>query len=512
MKISKPVSAALCAAFLLTGCGAPDVSAQLDALYAGGYTETMNNESRIESLAQAWKSADHGNPISADIYCADPTAVEYNGRLYVYGTNDHQQFTDGTTGSNTYETIKSFVVFSTDDMVNWVCHGTVNTGEVAPWIISSWAPSITSRVEEDGLTHFYLYFSNNGCGVGVITATDPLGPWSDPLGEPLIRQGMRGLGAVPNPFDPGVSIDANGTGWLTFGGGKGARGTDYMPGSARIVQLGTDMLSFASDWALLPAPYFYEASELNIIGDTFCYTYNTNWAARETWTYPGDSPSRCAMSYMTTKTPLDTASWVYRGDYFANPGDFGYPDSNNHTHLHKFAGSWYLLYHTLQREVGTGGKGGYRSLCVTQMQVDEASCTYEKAAADDTGAPQIKPLDPFAEQPGALRATDAEAGFVTDESGRVTGSLSQAAGAWLCVRGADFGKPGAGGFAARLSGKGTVEVRLDAPDGKTVGALAVDSSDVHGLAGKLSSGISGVHDLYFVFSDSGMALESWKFV
>lgn len=35
---------------------------------------------------------DNANPVLDFLYCADPTAVEYNGRLYVYGTNDHQQY------------------------------------------------------------------------------------------------------------------------------------------------------------------------------------------------------------------------------------------------------------------------------------------------------------------------------------------------------------------------------------------------------------------------------------
>ena len=65
-----------------------------------------------------WKKTAAGNPVSPDIYCADPTAVVYEGRLYLYGTNDHHQLLEGKTGSNTYEAIRSFVVFSTADMVN----------------------------------------------------------------------------------------------------------------------------------------------------------------------------------------------------------------------------------------------------------------------------------------------------------------------------------------------------------------------------------------------------------
>ena len=102
--------------------------------------------------AESYKKAGLGNPISASVFCADPTAVEYNGRLYVYGTNDHQQFlVNGKKGSNDYGAIKSLVVFSTDDMVNWTFHGTINAGQICNgWIAASWAPSICYRELEDG--------------------------------------------------------------------------------------------------------------------------------------------------------------------------------------------------------------------------------------------------------------------------------------------------------------------------------------------------------------------------
>ena len=34
---------------------------------------------------------------------------------------------------------------------------------------------------------------------------------------------------------------------------------------------------------LMPAPYLFEASELNIIGGRFVYTYNTSWSDRDDW-------------------------------------------------------------------------------------------------------------------------------------------------------------------------------------------------------------------------------------
>lgn len=163
---------------------------------------------QAQTLADSTKLATgNHNPILDFLFTADPTAVEHEGRLYVYGTNDHEQFDSvGVNGKNSYEKIKSLAMMSTDDMVNWTYHGLIPTGELAPWIINSWAPSACKRVEEDGKTHFYLYFSNSGYGVGVLTATSPVGPWRSPLQKSLVDAKTPGLGDCKVPFDPGVVV------------------------------------------------------------------------------------------------------------------------------------------------------------------------------------------------------------------------------------------------------------------------------------------------------------------
>lgn len=270
-----------------------------------------------------YKLENTANPISPNVFCADPTGVEYNGRLYIYGTNDHQEYEAvGDDGKNGYAHIKSIVMLSTDDMVNWEYHGFIDVAKIAPWIVNSWAPSIASRVEADGKTHFYLYFSNSGCGVGVLTAEHPLGPWSDPLGKPLIYQNMPGLENCPAPFDPGVCIDENGTGWLAFGGGTPPDGNTLHTNVPKIVRLGKDMLSFDSDFVPIDAPYFFEASELNYENGTFIYTYSTDWQSRENWNRTDiPAPGTCSMGCMTSKTPLDPESWQFKGGFFLNAGD-----------------------------------------------------------------------------------------------------------------------------------------------------------------------------------------------
>ena len=157
---------------LVSGCygqnGSGDSSSQtessadsVDSVSEAEIIDSLNNGIIIDEVSgNVYKDERNANPISPNIFCADPTSVEYNGRLYVYGSNDTQQAENDTV--NDYAYIKSLVVLSTDDMANWIYHGRIEVDEIAPWIANSWAPSIVSRVEEDGLTHFYLYFSNGG--------------------------------------------------------------------------------------------------------------------------------------------------------------------------------------------------------------------------------------------------------------------------------------------------------------------------------------------------------------
>src|SRR5437762_13021555 len=86
----------------------------------------------------------NANPLLDFMFTADPTAIEYNGRIYVYATNDHQQYEHvGKDGKNSYEHIRTLVMVSSDDMVNWTYHGLINTAKLEPWSSNSWAPSIT---------------------------------------------------------------------------------------------------------------------------------------------------------------------------------------------------------------------------------------------------------------------------------------------------------------------------------------------------------------------------------
>ena len=100
-----------------------------------------------------------------------------------------------------------------------------------------------------------------------MAAPSPLGPWTSPLGTSLIDGNNETVKGKVTIFDPGAVIDDSGTGWIAFGGTQGW-----------IARLGTDMHSLATEPVALPSPFHFEANELNYIGNTFVYTYNTDWA------------------------------------------------------------------------------------------------------------------------------------------------------------------------------------------------------------------------------------------
>ncbi|HEY5961241.1 MAG TPA: family 43 glycosylhydrolase, partial [Polyangiaceae bacterium] len=108
-------------------------------------------------------------PLVSHRYLADPGSMVYEGRVYLYNSNDD----DNAVGGG--YTMHSVVCVSSSDMKNWTDHGIVfSVPENASWASNSWAPQPITR---DGT--IYLYFGNSGSGVGVATSKDPTGGFKD---------------------------------------------------------------------------------------------------------------------------------------------------------------------------------------------------------------------------------------------------------------------------------------------------------------------------------------------
>ena len=448
-----------------------------------------------QTLASDYKGASNNNPISANIFCADPTALEYNGRLYVYGSNDHQQFiANGKKGENTYGEIKSIVVFSTDDMVNWTFHGTIDTKKIcSSWTPDqwykgygvSWAPSVTwFKRKRTNQEEFLLFFCNSSHGIAELKAYSPLGPWESPHDQLLIHRDTPGATPCSAVFDPGVGIDDNGKAWLAFGGLEPVDGgTGFQPKNARIVKLQPSMIALDGDIYKIPAPYHFEANELNVINGKFVYTYCSNWADRSDTEWNAykkekgisvGKPGKCTMCYMVSDDPTNPDSWVYKGEYGMNS-----TANNNHSHLQKFQGKYYHIYHGAplmlsMRNAGVLGEKDafYRSICVNQAIVDENTVTINKVTPNLGGVTQIKNLNPYDLQQAETMASCGGIDYedYTNIKKKPTIStlgndasenlqVKMKAGSWINVRSVDFGTTGAAKFTLRAKGTGKVELR-----------------------------------------------------
>jgi arabinoxylan arabinofuranohydrolase len=468
-----------------------------------------------QTLVKEFKGLSNGNPISGSVFCADPTALEYNGRLYVYGTNDSQEFVaNGKKGDNTYGKIKSLVVFSTDDMVNWTFHGTIDVKKICSWSGNSWAPSAVWRTNpKTGEDEFFIYFANGGSNVGVLKSTvSPVGPFKSPNSQAMVNHGMPGVDPCTALFDPGAVIDENGTGWITVGGySPNAQGTKLQPNNVSIIKLKPSMTAIDGSAVKIPAPYHFEANELNVIGGKYVFTYCSHWdRSEDEWNaYKKEHnisvkmPGIGTMCYMVSDTPMDPNSWVFKGAY--GPGVSG----NNHSHLQKFKGNYYHIYHDhgsvlldVMKSAGAVDKnaGDFRSICVNKATVDESTGTVNPVTLNIAGVEQIKSMNPYELQQAETMATCGGIeyeDFTNIKKNTKISTLGNDAtenmqvrmrlkkndsqdfdASWIQVRKVDFGSQGASKLMVRAKGEGTLEFRFGRKGAKPSAVFDIVSDEM----------------------------------
>lgn len=506
---------------------------------------TASLQINAQTAAPDCKGSGYNNPISANVFCADPTALEYNGRLYVYGTNDHQAFlARGKKGDNKYEYIKSLVIFSTDDMVNWTFHGTIDVKKICSWCGNSWAPSAVWRTNpETGQDEFFLYFANGGSNVGVLKSTvSPVGPFKSPNNQAMVNHGMPGVDPCTSLFDPGAVIDENGTGWITVGGySPNAQGTRLQPNNVSIIKLKPSMTAIDGSAVKIQAPYHFEANELNMIGGKYVFTYCSHWDrdAAEWNVYINEHnisasmPGGGTMCYMVSDNPTDPNSWVYK-DYYG-PGVAG----NNHSHLQKFKGNYYHIYHDhgsilldVMKSKGLvdASAGDYRSICVNKATVNESTATINRVTLNHEGVTQIKSMNPYELQ---QMETMANCGGVEYED--ITNikkntkistlgndasenmQVKMEVGSWINVRKVDFGTTGADKIILRAKGTGKIDIRTNFNPKNAIATIEFSSTDFEDHTIEIPEDklarFKGVKSLlYFIVTEAeNVYVDSWQF-
>ncbi|MBQ8548325.1 MAG: family 43 glycosylhydrolase [Lachnospiraceae bacterium] len=478
------------------------------------------------TMAETMKPLGTDTPLMTQRFGADPCALVYDGRVYIYMTGDRIEYdSSANPKDNSYSKINTLNVISSDDLVNWTDHGTIYAAGrdgAAKWGGNSWAPAAACK-EIDGEMKFFLYFANGGNGIGVLTADSPIGPFKDPIGQALISRSTPNCANVDWLFDPAVMVDDDGSAYIYFGGGV-PQGKAANPGTGRMAKLGDDMVSLATEPVAFDIPYLFEDSGINKVGDNYIYSYCTNWNVDAAGTAEYGF-TNANIAYMVSDSPM--GPFTYAGVALKHPGNYFAGDYNNNHHaIFEFNGEWYITYHTriLADEYGVSGLN-YRSTHITKINVNEEDLFETVQKADTKSLVQQKYLNPYEKVEAETMATMAginttQADMISKSFGSGNMVLNQIHnGDWLALYGVDFGENGASEYTAAVCAKkntrGAIQIRLDSLEGEVVGCVEfgenADGKNFEEVTAELSTKVTGVHDLIFVFVGEGYTVDYWQF-
>ena len=437
------------------------------------------------------------NPIIQTIYTADPAPMVHDGVCYLYV--DHDEDGVSANGFN----LKDWRCFTSTDMVNWTDHGVVATLHDFKWAGSGWGGGFENGawalqcIERNG--KWYMYCPLQGRGIGVLVADHPFGPFTDPIGKPLI-------GGQYDSIDPTVFVDKDGQAYLCWGNPR------YW-----YVKLNKDMISFDTsigDKGLVVHDMTVEAFGKRSKDDPHrLTTYEEGpWLYQRNALYYlifAGGPISEHIGYSTGPSP--TGPWKYGGVVLPSQGR----SFTDHPGVVDYKGKTYLLYHNGDLP---GGDGFHRSVCVDEMKFNPDGSIVEMTMTKDGVAP-IATLNPYqrveaetiAWESGVKTTNSADAGVY------VTGIRD---GSYIKVCKVDFTGQGAAKFMASVAGAtdgGAVELRLDNENGPIIGTLKVKSTggaDKWATQSCAVSGAKGVHDLVLKFTGGNepqFNFDWWKF-
>ena len=421
-------------------------------------------------------------------HLADPGTLVYNGRIYLYASNDD----DNASEKNSGYKMKSIVCVSSSDMKNWTDHGVVFEAPIdVKWAEKTWAPTAVAR---DG--KIFLYFGNGGNGIGVASSNSPTGPFKDPIGKKLIETQTPGVLPAPNMwlFDPMTFIDDDGQAYMYFGGNG--------ENNVRVIKLNKDMISVDGPATSITAPAFFEASWMHKRKGIYYFSYSTNPRAQ------------MRIDYMMSKSP--TSGFTYGGVVAAQPPN---NNNNNHQGIFEFKGQWYHVYHNrviaYKSNIPTEFK---RNLAIEKLDYN-IDGTIKQVTYTDDGVTQVGTLNPYirveAETMSAQRGVKTE---VCAAGGLNVTDVKN--GDWIKIQGVNFGKTGAKSFLCSVANTGenkTLELHLGGVDGKLLGTAMITGTGDAGSWKSVNckvSGAVGSQDLFIVIKGSdtrGLKLDWWKF-
>ena len=314
------------------------------------------------------------NPVlGVELHIPDAEAhVMPDGRVYVYGSWD--QYDEDVYCSKEYR------VVSSENMVDWIDHGTAFASDKVHWINNENKPNypgvdwdynnctpiqkiiIERMMQAFGITDvndftklqqnntvndmlfapdaiyrngkYYLYFCLSDDSEGVAISDKPEGPFSDPIQLPCAG------------IDPAVFIDDDGQAYYYWG--------QFRSSGAKLKNNMVEFEEASMVHRLITEEEhgFHEGSSLRKRNGIYYYVYTCIKRGKAT-----------SLAYATSKSPL--GPYEYKGIIIDNDGCD--PQSwNNHGSIEEVNGQWYVFYHRSSQN-----KKVRRRLCIEPIYFND---------------------------------------------------------------------------------------------------------------------------------------------
>ncbi len=271
-----------------------------------------------------------GNPIIKDKFTADPAALVYQDKVYLYTGHDV-----AAKGENRY-VMQEWLCYSSGDMVNWKAHEVPLKTTDFSWAKGdAWASQV---IEKNGKFYWFVSISHatiHGKAIGVAVSDRPTGPFKDALGKALVTNDMTTDVKISwDDIDPSVIIDDDGQAYLFWGNTK-----------CRYVKLKDNMLEVDGPIKTIDVPNFTEAPWIH---------------KRKGWyylSYAYEFPEKIA--YAMSKSIH--GPWEFKGIINEIAGN----SNTNHQAIINFKGNDYFIYHNGALAADAGSF--HRSVCIDNL-------------------------------------------------------------------------------------------------------------------------------------------------
>ncbi|HEY1163637.1 MAG TPA: glycoside hydrolase family 43 protein [Chitinophaga sp.] len=271
----------------------------------------------------------HGNPVIRHKFTADPAAIAFNGKVYMYTGHD-----EAPPGQYAY-VMNDWLCFSSDDMVNWTEHPIPLRSTDFDWVKGgAWASQVIHR---NGQFYWYVAVEHKhipGRAIGVAVSDRPEGPFRDARGSALISNDMTTfIDSDKDDIDPTVIIDDDGQAYLFWGNGI-----------CYYARLKENMTELDGPIRVVDLPDFSEGAWIHKRNDWYYLLYGYQFPEK--------------VAYAMSRS-ID-GPWIFKGIVNELAGNC----QTNSPALLDFKGQTYFIYHN----GGLPGGDSYRrSVCIDYL-------------------------------------------------------------------------------------------------------------------------------------------------